>query len=59
VAHAHGQASDGVELKGPGNASAAQWVGLKERIFWYGYPLWFMVLAITLLRQRTGASEPG
>jgi hypothetical membrane protein len=34
------------------------WVGGKERIFWYAYQLWFIVLALTLLRQRTGESEP-
>ncbi len=31
---------------------ATPWVGLKERIFWYAYQLWFMALAITLLRER-------
>lgn len=33
------------------------WVGVKERIFWYAYQLWFAVLALTLLRQRTGDRE--
>lgn len=33
------------------------WVGLKERIFWFAYQLWFMVLTFTLLRQRTGDGE--
>lgn len=33
------------------------WLGVKERIFWYAYQLWFLVLAVTLLRER-GASEP-
>lgn len=33
------------------------WVGVKERIFWYAYQLWFIVLAFTLLRQRTGGTE--
>lgn len=28
------------------------WVGVKERIFWYAYQLWFAVLALTLLRQK-------
>ncbi len=28
------------------------WLGVKERIFWYAYQLWFMVLAITLLREQ-------
>jgi hypothetical membrane protein len=30
---------------------ATPWVGVKERIFWYGYQSWFIVLALTLLRQ--------
>ncbi len=37
---------------------ATPWVGVKERIFWYAYQLWFIVLAHTLLRQRTGETEP-
>lgn len=37
---------------------ATPWVGVKERIFWYAYQLWFMVLALTLLRQRTEEREP-
>jgi hypothetical membrane protein len=32
---------------------ATPWVGVKERIFWYAYQLWFMVLA---LRLRTRSS---
>jgi hypothetical membrane protein len=35
------------------------WVGVKERIYWYAYQLWFIVLAVTLLRQGTGEREPG
>lgn len=27
------------------------WLGLRERIFWYAYQLWFAVLAVTLLRE--------
>jgi Protein of unknown function (DUF998) len=27
------------------------WVGVEERIFWYSYQLWFVVLALTLLRK--------
>lgn len=27
------------------------WVGVRERIFWYGYHLWFAVLALRLLRE--------
>jgi hypothetical membrane protein len=37
---------------------ATPWVGVKERIFWYAYQLWFIVLALTLLRQRAGDREP-
>jgi hypothetical protein len=37
---------------------ATPWVGVKERVFWYAYQLWFVVLALTLLRQRTGEREP-
>jgi hypothetical protein len=33
---------------------ATPWVGVKERIFWYAYQLWFIALALTLLRQQTG-----
>lgn len=29
------------------------WLGVRERIFWYTYQLWFAVLAIRLLQQRT------
>jgi len=37
---------------------ATPWVGVIERIFWYGYQSWFIVLAFTLLRrQRAGAVE--
>lgn len=32
------------------------WLGVKERIFWYAYQLWFLVLAVALLRER-GAAE--
>jgi len=32
------------------------WLGVKERIFWYTYQLWFIVLALKLLRQRTAIS---
>lgn len=34
---------------------ATPWLGVKERIFWYAYQLWFIVLAITLLREPKGA----
>jgi pimeloyl-ACP methyl ester carboxylesterase len=35
---------------------ATPWVGLKERIFWYGYQSWFIVLALTLLRRPVEVS---
>lgn len=37
---------------------ATPWVGVKERISWYAYELWFLMLALTLIRRRTGDSEP-
>lgn len=33
---------------------ATPWVGVKERVFWYAYQSWFGVLALTLMRRRTG-----
>lgn len=27
------------------------WVGLKERIYWYSYQVWYIVLAVKLLRK--------
>jgi len=33
---------------------ATPWAGVKERIFWYTYQLWFAMLALTLLREREG-----
>jgi len=33
------------------------WLGIKERIFWYAYQLWFLVLAIVLLRRQTGEGK--
>lgn len=30
---------------------ATPWLGVTERIFWYAYQLWFVVLAVTLLRE--------
>jgi len=39
---------------------ATPWVGVKERVFWYGYQTWFIVLALALLRgQRTALAEDG
>ena len=31
------------------------WLGVKERIFWYGYQSWFIVLALMLLRRSRDA----
>jgi hypothetical membrane protein len=31
------------------------WVGVKERIFWYSYQLWFAVLAVTLMRRQAAS----
>jgi hypothetical protein len=36
---------------------ATPWLGVKERIFWYGYQSWFAALAVRLLRNRHLASE--
>jgi hypothetical protein len=30
------------------------WLGVKERIYWYSYQLWFIVLAVKLLREPGG-----
>ena len=30
---------------------ATPWLGVKERIFWYGYQSWYAVLALALLRN--------
>jgi hypothetical protein len=37
---------------------ATPWVGVKERIFWYAYQLWFMVLGLALLRRPSPVTEP-
>jgi len=34
------------------------WVGVRERIYWYSYQLWYIVLAIRLLREPTDAAAP-
>lgn len=34
------------------------WVGVKERIYWYSYQLWYIVLAIRLLREPSDAGSP-
>ena len=36
---------------------ATPWVGVKERIFWYGYQTWFIVLAVFLLRAKARNGE--
>lgn len=33
------------------------WLGVQERIFWYAYQLWFLVLAITLFREGAAPRE--
>lgn len=39
---------------------ATPWVGVKERVFWYAYQLWFIVLALKLLYEhRSRAAELG
>lgn len=38
-----------------GAGLATPWVGLRERISFYSWHLWFIVLALVLLRQR----DPG
>lgn len=38
------------------------WIGVKERIFWYAYQLWFIVLAASLLAgrdRRADRASPG
>jgi hypothetical protein len=34
------------------------WLGVIERVFWYAYELWFAVLALRLLSERTQAARP-
>lgn len=34
------------------------WLGVKERIYWYSYHLWYIVLAVRLLREPMGTKEP-
>jgi pimeloyl-ACP methyl ester carboxylesterase/hypothetical membrane protein len=41
---------------------ATPWVGVKERIFWYAYQSWYIVLAIALLmrdREAIGCASTG
>jgi hypothetical membrane protein len=34
------------------------WIGVKERLYWYAYQLWFIGLALVLIRQPA-AESPG
>ncbi|HEX5214755.1 MAG TPA: DUF998 domain-containing protein [Vicinamibacterales bacterium] len=38
---------------------ATPWVGVKERVFWYGYQSWFIVLALVLLRRAPKLTSRG
>lgn len=38
---------------------ATPWLGVKERIFWYGYQSWFIVLALTLLGGKVRQRDSG
>jgi len=51
----------GLEAPRIAQGLATPWVGVEERIFWYGYQSWFIVLALTLLRQRfkAGVEDSG
>ncbi len=42
-----------VEAGGP-----TPWLGVQERVWWYGYQLWFAVLALTVLRQSAADPSP-
>jgi hypothetical protein len=33
------------------------WVGVRERIFWYAYQVWFVVLAVVMLRRGAERTE--
>lgn len=44
-------ASSGMDAPRIEAGLATPWAGVKERIFWYAYQLWFAVLALTLLRE--------
>ncbi|MGE5176543.1 MAG: DUF998 domain-containing protein [Hyphomicrobiales bacterium] len=35
------------------------WIGIKERFYWYSYQLWYIVLALVLLRERGATREIG
>jgi len=36
---------------------ATPWIGIKERIYWYAYQLWFIGLAVVLLRPRVAQAR--
>jgi len=40
-----------------GAGEATPWIGVRERIMWYGYQLWWAVLAITLLATGRASSD--
>jgi hypothetical membrane protein len=48
----------GMDAPRIGEGLPTPWVGVKERIFWYAYQLWFGVLALTLLREPAGDGDP-
>lgn len=37
---------------------ATPWLGVKERIYWYSYQAWYIALAVKLLREPMGTSDP-
>jgi len=45
-----------MEISRIGQGVATPWVGVKERLFWYGYQSWFIVLALTLLFRNRGTA---
>ena len=45
----------GIEAPRIEQGLATPWVGIKERIFWYGYQSWYIVFAVMLLRERVAA----
>jgi hypothetical membrane protein len=47
----------GIDAPRIGEGLPTPWVGVKERIFWYAYQLWFAVLALRLLREPTTEEE--
>lgn len=46
-----------MEISRVGQGLATPWVGVKERVFWYAYELWFAVLAFRLLRERPSTAR--